>query len=208
MESIFYDGHPSDAIAGKEGESLRRDDLAADHDGDSGRTGDRRCGADAAHGLSSGHHLLWGEDGLPDGGGAGLRLKRLGQSRKGGGVAVRGGRSGRCFGTESVERFLETGEVLGGTLRGGHQHQIAGVGILALHALLPQSLRQLLAREAQHGGIQRQLERLTARPGEGEGQPGPEGIQLPAEHPQTPAAEGQLLPEVACQPRIGGVQRL
>ena len=74
--------------------------------------------------------------------------------------------------------------------------------------LRTQSLRQLLAREAQHGGVQRQLERLTVRPGEGEGQPGPEGIQLPAEHPQTPAAEGQLLPEVVCQTRIGGVQRL
>ena len=107
-----------------------------------------------------------------------------------------------------MERFLETGEVLGRTLRGGHQHQIAGVGILALHALLPQSLRQLLAGKTQRGGVQRQLEGFTVRPGEGEGQPGPEGIQLPAEHPQTPAAEGQLLPEVACQPRIGGVQRL
>ena len=103
---------------------------------------------------------------------------------------------------------LQAGKLCRRTLSGGHQHDVTGVGILALHTPLPQSLRQLLAGKTQHGGVQRQLEGLTVRPGEGERQPGPDGIQLPAEHPQPPAAEGQLLPEVVCQPRIGGVQRL
>ena len=55
---FFYNGRLLDAIAGKEGEGLRRDRLAADHDGDGRRAGDRRCGADAAHGLGGRDHLL------------------------------------------------------------------------------------------------------------------------------------------------------
>ena len=103
---------------------------------------------------------------------------------------------------------LQAGKICRRTLGGGHQHDVTGVGILALHTPLPQSLCQLLTGKTQRGGVQRQLEGFTVRPGEGECQPGPEGIQLPAEHPQPPAADVQLLPEAVGQNRVGGVQRL
>ena len=155
---------------------------------------------------AAGHHLLRCKDSFPDGEAAGLRLEApRPDAAKGGRIVSRHGGGAQqedASSQMSVERRSGGGRSPAAELSGeGISTTIAGVGILALHALLPQSLRQLLAREAQHGGVQRQLERLTVRPGEGEGQPGPEGIQLPAEHSQTPAAEGQLLPEVVCQNR-------
>ena len=205
---FFYNGRLLDAIAGKEGEGLRRDRLAADHDGDGRRAGDRRCGADTAHGLGGRDHLLRCKDSFPDGETAGLCFERPGQCRESGRIVSRNGDIGsRGLTADGVQGRLQAGKLCRRTLGGRHQHDVTGVGILALHTLLPQSLRQLLAGKTQRGGVQRQLEGLAVRPGEGECQPGPEGIQLPAEHPQPPAADVQLLPEAVGQNRVGGVQR-
>ena len=174
---FFYNRRLLDAIAGKEGEGLRRDRLAADHDGDGRRAGDRRCGADAAHGLGGRDHLLRCKDSFPDGEAAGLCLERPGQCRESGRIVSRNGDIGsRGLIADGVQGRLQAGKLCRRTLGGRHQHDVTGVGILALHTPLPQSLRQLLAGKPQRGGVQRQLEGLAVRPGEGECQPGPEGI--------------------------------
>ena len=109
---FFYNGRPLDAIAGKEGEGLRRDRLAADHDGDGRRAGDRRCGADAAHGLGGRDHLLRCKDGFPDGEAAGLCLERPGQCRESGRIVSRNGDiGGRGLAADSVQGRLQAGKL-------------------------------------------------------------------------------------------------
>ena len=123
----FYNGRLLDAIAGKEGESLRRDRLTADHDGDGRRAGDRRCGADAAHGLGGRDHLLRCKDSFPDGEAAGLCLERPGQCRESGRIVSRNGDIGsRGLTADGVQGRLQAGKLCRRTLGGGHQHDVTG----------------------------------------------------------------------------------
>ena len=146
----------------------------ADHDGDGRRAGDRRCGADAAHGLGGRDHLLRCKDSFPDGEAAGLCLERPGQCRESGRIVSRNGDIGsRGLIADGVQGRLQAGKLCRRTLGGRHQHDVTGVGILALHTPLPQSLCQLLAGKTQRGGVQRQLEGFTVRPGEGSCRPEP-----------------------------------
>ena len=107
---FFYNGRLLDAIAGKEGEGLRRDRLAADHDGDGRRAGDRRCGADAAHGLGGRDHLLRCKDSFPDGEAAGLCLERPGQCRESGMTNGQSGDAAKAAGFEVNTSVLQAVE--------------------------------------------------------------------------------------------------
>ena len=59
--------------------------------------------------------------------------------------------------TEFCQSRFQPGHVLCRVFRGEHQHKVAGVGIFALHSVLPQTVGQCLPGQAQRRCVQRQL---------------------------------------------------
>lgn len=168
-----------------------------------------RCGADAAHGLGGWDHLLRCKDSFPDGEAAGLCLERPGQCRESGRIVSRNGNIGsRGLIADGVQGRLQAGKLCRRTLGGRHQHDVTGVGILALHTPFPQSLCQLLTGKTQRGGVQRQLEGFAVRPVRGSASPGRRASSSRQSIPSRQRQMSSFFREAVGQNRVGGVQRL